>query len=69
MTASTATLPGVEQARRFRPRLAWELLGCALHGHELLGTVPAHISAADERDRDTGWAALEATIPTPAQPA
>jgi uncharacterized membrane protein (DUF2068 family) len=30
--------PGTESPRRFRPKLRYELLGCGLHGHELLGT-------------------------------
>ena len=30
--------PGTEQPRRFRPSLRYELIGCGLHGHELLGT-------------------------------
>lgn len=30
--------PGAEQPRRFRPKLRYELVGCGLHGHELVGT-------------------------------
>ena len=30
--------PGTEPPRRYRPRLRYELIGCGLHGHELLGT-------------------------------
>jgi uncharacterized membrane protein (DUF2068 family) len=30
--------PGTEQPRRYRPQLRYELIGCGLHGHELLGT-------------------------------
>ena len=30
--------PGTEAPRRFRPRLRYELIGCGLNGHELLGT-------------------------------
>ena len=41
------TLPGTEQLRRFRPRLRYELLGCSLHGHELLGTNAAKLRASD----------------------
>lgn len=41
-------LPGTEQLRRFRPRLRYELLGCSLHGHELLGTNAAKLRAADD---------------------
>lgn len=29
---------GTERPRRFRPSLRYELIGCGLHGHELLGT-------------------------------
>jgi uncharacterized membrane protein (DUF2068 family) len=35
--------PGAEQPRRFRPKLRYELLGCGLHGHELVGTDLSHI--------------------------
>jgi uncharacterized membrane protein (DUF2068 family) len=35
--------PGAEEPRRFRPRLRYELIGCGLHGHELLGTDLASI--------------------------
>jgi uncharacterized membrane protein (DUF2068 family) len=41
------TPPGTEQLRRFRPRLRYELLGCSLHGHELLGTNAAKLRTAD----------------------
>jgi len=41
------TPPGTEQLRRFRPRLRYELLGCSLHGHELLGTDAATLRASD----------------------
>ena len=30
--------PGAERTRRFRPKLRYELVGCGLHGHELVGT-------------------------------
>ena len=30
--------PGTERPRRYRPKLRYELIGCGLHGHELLGT-------------------------------
>ena len=33
-----AAAPGTEQPRRYRPKLPYELIGCGLHGHELLGT-------------------------------
>ncbi|MDQ6839133.1 MAG: DUF2127 domain-containing protein [Actinomycetota bacterium] len=41
-------LPGTEVPKRFRPKLRYELLGCALHGHELVGTDAAHL-----RDNET----------------
>ena len=39
--------PGTEQPRRYRPKLRYELLGCGLHGHELLGTDAAELRAED----------------------
>src|ERR1700744_5072250 len=36
--AAVLAPPGSEQPRRFRPKLRYELIGCGLHGHELLGT-------------------------------
>lgn len=39
--------PGIEKPRRWRPRLVWELVGCALNGHELLGTDVARLRAED----------------------
>lgn len=39
--------PGTKTPRRFRPRLRYELLGCALHGHELLGTDAENIREQD----------------------
>jgi uncharacterized membrane protein (DUF2068 family) len=39
--------PGLEKARRFRPRLRYELIGCGLHGHELIGTDVAHLRDED----------------------
>ncbi len=39
--------PGVDRPRRLRPKLAYELLGCALQGHALIGTDVAHIDPAD----------------------
>lgn len=35
--------PGAEKPRRFRPKLRYELVGCGLHGHELVGTELADI--------------------------
>ena len=39
--------PGTERPRRFRPRLRYELIGCGLHGHELLGTDAAALRPED----------------------
>jgi uncharacterized membrane protein (DUF2068 family) len=47
--------PGTERPRRYRPRLRYELIGCGLHGHELLGTDAAELRAQDglfARDAD-----------------
>jgi uncharacterized membrane protein (DUF2068 family) len=40
--------PGAEQLRRFRPKLRYELIGCGLHGHELLGTDAAGLRPEDD---------------------
>jgi uncharacterized membrane protein (DUF2068 family) len=42
-----AAPPGTARPRRYRPQLRYELIGCGLHGHELLGT-----DAARLRDQD-----------------
>jgi uncharacterized membrane protein (DUF2068 family) len=39
--------PGTEKPRRFRPALRYELIGCGLHGHELLGTEAARLRPED----------------------
>lgn len=39
--------PGVERPRRWRASLVWELVGCALNGHELLGTDVARLRDED----------------------
>lgn len=39
--------PGTEQPRKFRPSLRYELIGCGLHGHELLGTDAARLRESD----------------------
>jgi uncharacterized membrane protein (DUF2068 family) len=39
--------PGTERPRRYRPRLRYELIGCGLHGHELLGTTAARLRPQD----------------------
>jgi uncharacterized membrane protein (DUF2068 family) len=41
------TPPGTERPRRYRPRLRYELIGCGLHGHELLGTTAASLRGQD----------------------
>jgi uncharacterized membrane protein (DUF2068 family) len=35
--------PGAERPRRYRPKLRYELIGCGLNGHELLGTDAAEL--------------------------
>jgi uncharacterized membrane protein (DUF2068 family) len=70
--------PGTERPRRYRPKLHYELLGCGLHGHELLGTDAASLRPEDGLfAREAGglrwyrclrcdsWVAL----PPPSQPA
>src|ERR1035438_6634958 len=39
---------GGEKPRRYRPRLRYELIGCGLHGHELLGTDAAELRPEDD---------------------
>src|ERR1700761_8632415 len=46
-TAQAVIPPGVERPRRYRPRLRYELIGCGLHGHELLGTDAAELRPED----------------------
>src|SRR6266702_2476286 len=53
MNASTppsphVAAPGTEKPRRFRPKLRYELVGCGLHGHEILGTDAAALRPEDE---------------------
>jgi uncharacterized membrane protein (DUF2068 family) len=45
--ATTPAPPGSERPRRFRPKLRYELIGCGLHGHELLGTDAAALRPED----------------------
>jgi len=53
--------PGAERPRRFRPTLRYELVGCGLHGHELVGTDLADIPqdyrlvAFDDGPGGTRW--------------
>jgi uncharacterized membrane protein (DUF2068 family) len=47
--------PGTERPRRYLPKLRYELVGCGLHGHELLGTDAAALRAEDSLfARDSG---------------
>lgn len=39
--------PGAQKSGRSRPWLRYELLGCGLHGHELVGTDAAEVRADD----------------------
>jgi uncharacterized membrane protein (DUF2068 family) len=41
-------LPGTVKARRFRPKLHYELLSCGLVGHELVGTDAARVREQDD---------------------
>jgi uncharacterized membrane protein (DUF2068 family) len=43
----TQVPPGIERPKRLRPKLRYELIGCGLHGHELLGSDVAVITPAD----------------------
>ncbi|MGB8960773.1 MAG: DUF2127 domain-containing protein [Pseudonocardiaceae bacterium] len=40
--------PGTERGKRLRPKFHYELIGCGLRGHELLGTDVATIRPADD---------------------
>jgi uncharacterized membrane protein (DUF2068 family) len=47
--------PGTEKPRRYLPKLRYELIGCGLHGHELLGTDAAELRPQDALfARDSG---------------
>ena len=47
--------PGTERTRRYLPKLRYELVGCGLHGHELLGTDAAALRPEDSLfARDSG---------------
>ena len=51
--------PGTEEPRRFRPKLRYELIGCGLHGHEIVGMDAAALRAEDELfARESGRPAL-----------
>ncbi len=45
--AAQRTPPGIDRPRRWRPHLVWELLACALQGHELLATDVARLHVDD----------------------
>jgi uncharacterized membrane protein (DUF2068 family) len=48
MTSPTPDVaPGASGRRPRRPRIDWELIGCGLHGHHLVGTESARIAAGD----------------------
>ncbi len=47
MSRVNAQPPGTQPPRRFRPRLHWELLICAVSGHELVGTDAAELRPQD----------------------
>jgi len=54
-TSPPAGPPGTEQPRRYLPKLRYELIGCGLHGRELLGTDAASLRREDgifARDAD-----------------
>jgi uncharacterized membrane protein (DUF2068 family) len=54
ISAPTAA-PGTEGPRRYLPQLRYELIGCGLHGHELLGTDAAELRGGDHLfARDSG---------------
>jgi uncharacterized membrane protein (DUF2068 family) len=49
VTEATApkALPGTHPRRKRRPGFVWELIGCAQHGHALVGTRAASLEPAD----------------------
>lgn len=47
MTVDTVLAPGVQPAKRHRLKIRYELLGCALHGHRLVGTDAAEVRPTD----------------------
>jgi uncharacterized membrane protein (DUF2068 family) len=46
--SSHVAAPGTEKPRRFIPKLRYELIGCGLHGHEIVGTDAAALRPEDE---------------------
>jgi hypothetical protein len=61
--AAVLAPPGSERPRRFRPKLRYELIGCGLHGHELLGADAAALRPEDAIFAGVGRPAL---VPVPA---
>jgi len=69
--------PGTQPPRRFRPRLHWELVWCALHGHALVGTdaaavTPDHALYVREDRSGTRWhrcLRCDSWLPLPPPPA
>jgi hypothetical protein len=47
LTHPIAAPPGTETPARFRPKLRYELIGCGLHGHALVGTDAREVGADD----------------------
>jgi uncharacterized membrane protein (DUF2068 family) len=47
-TATPKPLPGTNPRRKRRPGFVWELIGCAQHGHALVGTTAAALDPPDE---------------------
>lgn len=75
--ATRSLPPGAERPRRFRPRLRYELVGCGLHGHELVGTdlpdIPEdyRLVAFDDGPGGTRWhrcLRCDSWLPLPAPP-
>jgi uncharacterized membrane protein (DUF2068 family) len=46
-SAAPKALPGTHPRRKRRPGFVWELIGCAQHGHALVGTRAASLEPAD----------------------
>ena len=46
--------PGAVRSTSWRPRFHYELIGCGLRGHELLGTDVARIRPQDDLDQPAG---------------
>jgi uncharacterized membrane protein (DUF2068 family) len=46
-SSPTAPLPGTNARKKRRPGFVWELIGCAQHGHALVGTTAARLEPED----------------------